>query len=93
MKTLLVKLQFKLASWLYNQGIIAPQLLEHLNGSPVRNIKILNSGEWSKQEAEQNRDNLLNELKEIPTSEESLEWVTKELNQLIDEEEVRQKLK
>jgi len=29
MKTLLVKLQFKLASWLYNQGIIAPQLLEH----------------------------------------------------------------
>lgn len=28
MKTLLVKLQFKLASWLYNQGIIAPQLLE-----------------------------------------------------------------
>jgi len=29
MKTLLVRLQFKLASWLYNQGIIAPQLLEH----------------------------------------------------------------
>lgn len=29
MKTLLVKLQFKLASWLYNQGIVAPQLLEY----------------------------------------------------------------
>jgi hypothetical protein len=29
MKTLLIKLQFKLASWLYNQGIIAPQLLEY----------------------------------------------------------------
>jgi hypothetical protein len=29
MKTLLVKLKFKLASWLYNQGIIAPQLLEY----------------------------------------------------------------
>ena len=29
MRTLLVKLQFKLASWLYNKGIIAPQLLEH----------------------------------------------------------------
>lgn len=28
MKTLLVKLQFRLASWLYNQGIIAPQILE-----------------------------------------------------------------
>lgn len=28
MKILLVKLQFKLASWLYDQGIIAPQLLE-----------------------------------------------------------------
>lgn len=41
MKTLLVKLQFKLASWLYNRGIIAPQLLEHEDGTPVRNIKIL----------------------------------------------------
>jgi len=29
MKTLLIKLKFKLASWLYNQEIIAPQLLEH----------------------------------------------------------------
>ena len=28
MKTLIVKLQFRLASWLYNQGIIAPQILE-----------------------------------------------------------------
>jgi hypothetical protein len=36
MKTLLVKLQFKLASWLYNQGIIAPQLLEH------KKIRVMN---------------------------------------------------
>lgn len=28
MKTLLIKLKFKLASWLYDQGIIAPQLME-----------------------------------------------------------------
>jgi hypothetical protein len=41
MKQLLVKLQFKLASWLYNQDIIAPQLLNHSDGTPVRNIKIL----------------------------------------------------
>jgi hypothetical protein len=41
MKTLLVKLQFKLASWLYNQGIIAPQLLERPDGSPRTIIKIL----------------------------------------------------
>jgi hypothetical protein len=41
MKTFLVKLQFKLASWLYNQGIIAPQLLERPDGSPRRIIKIL----------------------------------------------------
>ena len=45
MKTLLVKLQFKLASWLYNQGIIAPQLLEHPDGTSVRNIKILTPDE------------------------------------------------
>jgi hypothetical protein len=45
MKTLLVRLQFKLASCLYNQGIIAPQLLEHSDGTPVRNIKILTPDE------------------------------------------------
>jgi hypothetical protein len=45
MKTLLVRLQFKLASWLYNQGIIAPQLLGHSDGTPVRNIKILTPDE------------------------------------------------
>jgi len=45
MKTLLVKFQFKLASWLYNQGIIAPQLLEHPDGTPVRRIKILTPDE------------------------------------------------
>jgi hypothetical protein len=45
---------------------------------------------WTREEAEQNKNKLLEELKEIPTSEENLDWVTKELNQLIDEEEVRQ---
>jgi hypothetical protein len=41
MKTLLVKLQFKLASWLYNQGIIAPQLLVRPDGTSRRTITIL----------------------------------------------------
>jgi hypothetical protein len=45
---------------------------------------------WTKEEVEQNKNNLLEELKEMPISENNLEWVTKELNQLIDEEEVRQ---
>lgn len=45
---------------------------------------------WTREESEQNKNKLLEELKELPTSEENLEWVTKELNQLIDEEEVRQ---
>ena len=29
MKTLFTKLQFKLAYWLFNQGIVAPQIMEH----------------------------------------------------------------
>ena len=47
---------------------------------------------WTREEVEQNKNKLLNELKQEPfnTSEENLGWVTKELNQLIDEEEVRQ---
>lgn len=45
---------------------------------------------WTREKAEQNKNKLLDELKDLPTSEENLEWVTKELNQLIDEEEVRQ---
>ena len=45
---------------------------------------------WTRKEAEQNKSNLLNELNELPVSKENLDWVTKELNQLIDEEEVRQ---
>ena len=28
MKTMITKMQFKVASWLYNQGIVAPQILE-----------------------------------------------------------------
>jgi hypothetical protein len=45
---------------------------------------------WTREEAEQNKNKLLKELKELPTSEENLEWITKELNQLINEEEERQ---
>ena len=41
MKTLLTKLQFKLASWLYNQGIIAPQLLVRPDGTSRRTVTIL----------------------------------------------------
>jgi len=47
---------------------------------------------WSREEAEQNKNKILEELKELPTSENNLEWVTKELNQLIDEEELRQEM-
>jgi len=45
---------------------------------------------WTREEAEQNKSNLLNELNELSVSKENLDWVTKELEQLIDEEEVRQ---
>ena len=45
---------------------------------------------WTREEAEQNKNKLIEELKELPASQENLEWVEKELNQLIDEEEVRQ---
>ena len=47
---------------------------------------------WTREEAEQNKSKLLQELQQEPftATQEKLEWVTKELNQLIDEEEVRQ---
>ena len=48
MKTLIVKLQFKLASCLFKQGIIASELLIHKDGTPVRNIKILTPEESEK---------------------------------------------
>tara|TARA_B110000503_G_scaffold139056_1_gene226546 strand:- start:6 stop:248 length:243 start_codon:yes stop_codon:yes gene_type:complete len=47
---------------------------------------------WSREEAEENKNKILEELKGLPTSENNLEWVTKELNQLIDEEESRQEM-
>ena len=47
---------------------------------------------WSREEAEQNKNKILEELKGLPTSENNLEWATKELNQLIDEEELRQEM-
>ena len=39
---------------------------------------------WTREEAEQNKNKLLEELKELPTSDENLKWVDKELNQLIE---------
>jgi uncharacterized protein YaiL (DUF2058 family) len=45
---------------------------------------------WSREEAEQNKNELLEKLKELSISQETAEWVEEELNQLIDEEEVRQ---
>ena len=47
---------------------------------------------WTREEAEQNKNKLLQELQQEPfnISSENLEWVTKEVNQLIDEEEERQ---
>ena len=41
---------------------------------------------WSREEAEQNKNNLIEELND------NLDWVTTELNQLIDEEELRQEM-
>jgi len=45
---------------------------------------------WTREEAEQNKNKLIEELQQLPISEDNLDWVTKELNQLIDEEEARQ---
>ena len=47
---------------------------------------------WTREEEEQNKNKLLQELQQDPfnTSGENLDWVTKELNKLIDAEEVRQ---
>ena len=45
---------------------------------------------WVREESEQNRDKILEELKQTGISTSNLEMVTKELNQLIDEEEIRQ---
>lgn len=39
MKKLILKLQFNLASWLYKRGIIAPELLEHKDGTPVTTLR------------------------------------------------------
>ena len=48
---------------------------------------------WTREEAEQNKNKLLDKLNELQISEDNLEWVTKELNQLINEEEEKQKNK
>ena len=93
MKTLLTKLQFKLASWLYNQGIIAPQLLTHPDGSNVKNIHILTPKDvWTEQDSNINKDKLIEELKQPPfnLSGNNLNQVESELSQLIGEEKQRQ---
>ena len=41
---------------------------------------------WTREEAEKNKNKLLQELKDLPTSEENLDWVIKELDQLSQEE-------
>ena len=45
MEKKLNKIGFKLASWLYNKGIIAPQLLTKEDGSDVKNIRIMTDDE------------------------------------------------
>ena len=47
---------------------------------------------WTREEAEQNKNKLLQELQQDPfnTSNENLDLVTKELDQMINEEEERQ---
>ena len=49
---------------------------------------------WTREESEQNKNKLLKELQQEPfnTSGENLELITKEMNQLINEEEERQKV-
>ena len=56
----------------------------------MKQYKVMENKKWTREEAEQNKNKLLEELKELPTSDENLKWVDKELNQLIDEEDLRQ---
>ena len=58
----------------------------------IKTVEIMENKKWTREEVEQNKNKLLQELQQEPfnTSGENLDWVTKELNQLIDEEEVRQ---
>lgn len=57
-----------------------------------KKINNMENKKWTKEESEQNKNKLIQEIQEEPfnTSGENLDWVVKELNQLIDEEEVRQ---
>lgn len=49
MKKVLNKIGFKLASWLYEINIIAPQLLKKKDGSDVKSIKIMTDNELKKE--------------------------------------------
>jgi hypothetical protein len=46
MKNWIILLQFKLASWLYKRGIIAPQLLEHPDGTPVTILRFTSTQKY-----------------------------------------------
>jgi hypothetical protein len=45
MEKKLNQIGFKLSSWLYNRGIIAPQLLTKDDGSDVKTIRIMTDDE------------------------------------------------
>jgi hypothetical protein len=77
MKTLLIKLKFKLASWLYNQDIIAPQLLIKEDGSPVKNIRIMTDDELKK---EQFKNELLSSLEKNNLTKKTHPYIIKGVN-------------
>jgi len=60
----------------------------------IKQYKVMENKKWTREESEQNKNKLLQELQQetFNTSGENLEWVKKELDQLIDEEEERQKI-
>jgi hypothetical protein len=60
----------------------------------IKQYKVMENKKWTREEAEQNKNKLIQELQQetFNTSGENLEWVKKELDQLIDEEEERQKI-
>ena len=77
MKKILVKLQFKLAGWLYNQGIIAPQLLKKEDGSDVKSIKILTDDELK---IESFKNELLSCLQKNKLTKETHPYIIKGVN-------------
>ncbi len=60
----------------------------------MKQYKVMENKKWTREEAEQIKNHILKELQKEPynTSGENLERLTKEMDQLIDEEEERQKI-